>query len=241
MFIVLKTENLCKAYHQELAVDHVNLNIPKGEIYGLVGPNGAGKTTIMRMIVGLAKPSQGSIALFGTDDLEAARKRIGSIIEIPTFYDNMTALQNLDMMLTLLPKNPRFDIAQVLEIAGLKNTGKKKVKHFSLGMRQRLGIAMALLGSPELLILDEPINGLDPIGIREIRELILQLNRDYGLTILISSHILSELFKLVTCYGIISQGKLVTELHQADIAAHSETAEMLEEYLITWMEGKQHG
>lgn len=238
MFIVLQTQNLSKAFHRELAVDNVNLNISQGEIYGLVGPNGAGKTTIMRMIAGLARPTGGSLTLFGTDDLEAARKKIGSIIEIPTFYDHMTAQQNLDIMLTLLPKNPRFDVSAVLNIVGLQNTGRKKVKHFSLGMRQRLGIAMALLGSPELLILDEPINGLDPIGIREIRELILKLNREYRLTILISSHILSELFRLVTCYGIISQGRLVTELHREEIEAHSESAEMLEEYLITWMEGR---
>ena len=235
---VLKTFYLSKQYKQVLAVDSVCINIKKGEIYGLVGQNGAGKTTIMKMIAGLTRPSSGEFELFGSNMLNRQRVKIGYIIELPALYDTMTAKQNLNIMRSLLPSDPRFDVDSVLEIVGLHGAGNKRVRHFSHGMKQRLGIALSLLGSPEFLVLDEPINGLDPIGMREFRELIVKLNSEYGLTILISSHILGELFRLVTCYGVIANGKLVAELRGDSLEKLSLNDEKLEEYIINLMEGQ---
>lgn len=212
---VLKTYNLCKKYKDQMAVDNVSMTIRKGDIYGFIGQNGAGKTTLIRMITGLAHRTSGEIELFGGSGEEAlnkGREFIGSLIESPAFYKNMTARENLEVSRLVRNIPGKKCIDEVLELVGLKDVEKKKVKNFSLGMRQRLGIANALMGNPKLLILDEPINGLDPMGIVEIRELLKKINKEKDMTILISSHILSELSELATTYGIISNGKLIEEI-----------------------------
>ncbi len=209
---VVKTLGLTKIYSDKAAISNMDIHIKKGDIYGLIGKNGAGKTTLLRIITGLAAPTRGQVELFSKKaELNTMRRRLGCIIEMPALYPNMTASENLEHHRRLLGIPNRSSVEDVLEIVRLKDTGKKKVKDFSLGMKQRLGIAMALLGNPDFLILDEPINGLDPIGIIEIRELLLRLNHDNGITVLISSHILGEITKLVTCYGIINNGELVDE------------------------------
>lgn len=213
--VVLKTYNITKKYGEQLAVDNVNMTIKKGDIYGFIGQNGAGKTTLIRLITGLIHKSGGEIELLGANEeneLNKARTMVGSLIESPSFYTNMTARENLEVsrLVRNIPGNKCID--EVLELVGLKDVEKKKVKNFSLGMRQRLGIANALMGNPKLLILDEPINGLDPMGIVEIRELLKKINKEKDMTILISSHILSELSELATTYGIISNGKLIEEI-----------------------------
>ena len=213
--VVLKTYSVTKKYGDQLAVNNVSMTIRKGDIYGFIGQNGAGKTTLIRMITGLAHKTSGEIELFGETNenkLNEGRSYIGSIIETPAFYKNMTARENLEVSRLVRNISSKENIDEVLELVGLGDTGKKKVKNFSLGMRQRLGIANALLGNPKLLILDEPINGLDPMGIVEIRELLKKINKEKDITILISSHILGELSELATCYGIISNGKLVEEI-----------------------------
>lgn len=211
MNMVLQTNYLTKRYGKQTAVNKVNLNIEKGDIYGLIGENGAGKTTLMKMVSGLILPNQGEIKLFESSNLEKGRKRIGCVIEQPAFYPGMTARQNLVYYNKLLGIPGHQNIEEVLNLVGLKNVGKKKTKNFSLGMKQRLSIAISLLGNPDFLILDEPINGLDPSGIKEIRELLLKLNYENEITILISSHILGELTKIATKYGIIKNGVLVDE------------------------------
>ena len=213
--VVLKTYNITKKYGEQLAVDNVNMTIKKGDIYGFIGKNGAGKTTLIRLITGLIHKSGGEIELLGANEeneLNKARTMVGSLIESPSLYTNMTARENLEVsrLVRNIPGNKCID--EVLELVGLKDVEKKKVKNFSLGMRQRLGIANALMGNPKLLILDEPINGLDPMGIVEIRELLKKINKEKDMTILISSHILSELSELATTYGIISNGKLIEEI-----------------------------
>lgn len=211
---ILKTIQLSKKYKHDYAVRDVNITIKKGDIYGLIGRNGAGKSTILRLITGLAFPSSGKIELFGDANpgLNEAQKRLGAMIEGPAYFPNMTAAENLEVH-RLQKGIPGKDcIGKTLELVGLRNTGKKKVKHFSLGMKQRLGIGIAMLSDPEFLILDEPTNGLDPMGMIEIRELIQKLNREKGLTVLISSHILSELHQLATKFGIIHKGRLLEEL-----------------------------
>lgn len=211
---ILKTIQLSKKYKHDYAVRDVNITIKKGDIYGLIGRNGAGKSTILRLITGLAFPSSGKIALFGDANpgLNEAQKRMGAMIEGPAYFPNMTAAENLEVH-RLQKGIPGKDcIGKTLELVGLRNTGEKKVKHFSLGMKQRLGIGIAMLSDPEFLILDEPTNGLDPMGMIEIRELIQKLNREKGLTVLISSHILSELHQLATKFGIIHKGRLLEEL-----------------------------
>lgn len=213
--VVLKTHNITKKYVEQLAVNNINMTIRKGEIYGFIGKNGAGKTTLMRLITGLIHRTNGEIELFGgssESELNDARSMVGSLIETPAFYGNMTARENLEVSRLVRNIAGKNCIDEVLKLVGLEDTGKKKVKNFSLGMRQRLGIANALLGNPRLLILDEPINGLDPMGIVEIRELLKKVNREKDVTILISSHILGELSELATCYGIISDGKLIEEI-----------------------------
>lgn len=212
---VLKTNNLSKKYKSTMALDKVNISIKKGAIYGFIGQNGAGKSTLIRLVCGLAKPTAGSLELFGDTSERAliqTRKRIGTIIEGPALYPNMTAAENLEAHRLLKGIPGKECIEKTLMLVGLQNTGKKKAKNFSLGMKQRLGIAIALLGDPEFLILDEPINGLDPMGVVEIRSLLRKLNEEHDITILISSHILSELHLLATHYGIIHNGKLIEQL-----------------------------
>lgn len=216
MEYIVKTDNLCKRYGRKMAVDNVNMNVREGDIYGLIGRNGAGKTTAMKMIIGMNFPTSGSIEIFGSSDLNAGRKSIGSIIEEPGFYKDKTAYANLKLF-GLLTETSDEEIRELLEFVGLGNTGKKKVKEFSLGMRQRLGIALTLMGNPKLLVLDEPMNGLDPAGIKEIRDLIIKINREKKTTIIISSHLLDELAKIATCYGIINDGKLIEEIDAEEL------------------------
>lgn len=215
---VLFTDGLSKKYKKHMAVNAVNMNIEKGDIYGFVGENGSGKTTVIRLITGLIFPCSGSFRLFGVDnrakEIGKARSRMGAIVESPSIYMNMSAYDNLKTQCTILGIEDEGKIQSVLADVGLADLygEKKHASNFSLGMRQRLGIAMALLGNPEFLILDEPMNGLDPAGIVSLRELILKLNRERGITFLISSHILTELSLVATKYGIISKGKLIEEI-----------------------------
>lgn len=213
---VLQTNQLTKEFGKSgLALDKVNMSIKKGSIYGFIGQNGAGKSTLIRIVAGLAAPSGGTIELFGKSsqqEIVAARKRIGSIIEGPALFPNLSAVDNLEAHRLLKGIPGKDSVARTLATVGLQNTGKKKAKNFSLGMKQRLGLAIALLGDPEFLILDEPTNGLDPMGVVEMRELLSKLNRERGITILISSHILSELHLLATHYGIIHNGQLLEQL-----------------------------
>ena len=216
MDYVLQTNALCKRYGQFKALDGLTMHIPKGAIYGFVGKNGAGKTTLIRLICGLQAPSAGTYTLYGIQNTDKrivkAHRRMGAVVETPAIYPDMTAEQNLRHQYRVLGLPSEDGLQELLELVGLHNTGKKKAKHFSLGMRQRLGIAVALCGSPDFLVLDEPVNGLDPQGIIEIRELILRLNRERGITILISSHILDELSRLATHYGFIDRGRLIKEI-----------------------------
>ncbi len=214
---ILETKNLTKKYRGRAVVDDLNIKINKGDIYGFVGRNGAGKTTAMKMIAGIINPTSGSVTLFGSDNLNEGRKKIGITIENPSFYPHFSARQNIEAQRILKGVKDKKVTDELLELVGLKNVGKKKAKKFSLGMKQRLAIAIALIGDPEFLILDEPINGLDPQGIREVRELILKINREAGVTVLISSHILTEMTKIATRYCIIEQGKLVEELTNEEL------------------------
>ena len=219
----LTTEALCKQYRHTKALDGLSMHVPKGSIYGFVGKNGAGKTTLIRMICGLQKVSSGEYTLYGVKNtdkgIEKARGRIGAIVEAPSVYMDMTAEDNLKLQYRVLGLPSYEGIKDLLKLVGLADTGKKKAKNFSLGMRQRLGIAVALAGNPDFLILDEPINGLDPQGIIEIRELILKLNRERQITVLISSHILEELSKLATHYGFIDKGRIVREISAQEMEA----------------------
>lgn len=214
---VLQTNGLTKAFGKRTAVNRVNMQIKKGDIYGFIGQNGAGKTTLIRMISGLAAPTSGSIELFGAKDLVRQRNKIGTVIENPSIYFHMTAAQNLEIQRRILGLKDKSVIERTLNLVGLAGVGKKKAKNFSLGMKQRLAIALAIMGEPELLILDEPTNGLDPSGIKEIRELIERLNQEKGITVLISSHILGELSKFATRYGIIHQGTLIQEFTEDEL------------------------
>lgn len=217
MEYVVETKNLTKRFGDKVAVNQVNMHIERGDIYGFIGKNGAGKTSTMKLLLGMTYPTNGDIELFGSKQLEQERAKIGSLIEAPGIYKNCTAYENLKRFsLAFGCKNS--NIKEILEIVGLQNTGKKKAGAFSLGMRQRLGIAIALLGNPELLILDEPINGLDPAGIKEIRDLIMRLNIERKITVLISSHLLDELSKIVTRYGIVNNGSLVEEITSKELA-----------------------
>ncbi|ENQ3108556.1 ABC transporter ATP-binding protein [Bacillus cereus] len=217
---VLKTRNLSKKYQGDFAIKDVNLTVRKGEIYGFIGQNGAGKSTFLRLATGLSFPTNGTVELFGISDqkeMTKALKRVGAIIESPALYPQMTAFQNLEVHRLQKGIPGKECIKKTLELVGLQHTGKKKTKNFSLGMKQRLGLAIALLGEPEFLILDEPTNGLDPTGIIELRELLKRLNKEKGLTILISSHILNELHQLATHYGIIHKGKLLEQLSSREM------------------------
>src|SRR5690625_4137239 len=217
---VVQTNNMTKKYRKHHVVDHVNMHVKKGSIYGFIGLNGAGKSTCIRLITGLTDPTSGTIELFGATnprEMAASRKRIGTMIEHPALFPNMTAVQNLEVVRLQRGIPGKKCIMETLEKVGLADTGNKKVRRFSLGMKQRLGIAIALLSSPELLILDEPINGLDPIGVVEIRHLLQQLNKEYGVTIIISSHILAEVHQIATHYGIIHKGKLIKQCTASEI------------------------
>ena len=218
MEYVLKTKELTKRFGGKLAVSNVDMRIREGEVYGLIGENGAGKTTIMRMVAGLASQTNGEIELFDSSDLNAGRKRIGCVIENPAIYGNMTARENIEVFRRLVGDNRENIAEEILETVGLGDTGKKKAKNFSLGMKQRLSIGIALLGDPDFLILDEPINGLDPTGIAEVRDLITKLNEEKKKTILISSHILGELFKVATHFGVIRKGELVEEFSRDELS-----------------------
>ena len=216
MEYVLQTDALRKNYKNFKALNGLSMNIPKGSIYGFVGKNGSGKTTLIRLICGLQDPTSGSYTLYGrknTDkEIVKSRRRIGAVVETPSLYLDMTADENMKYQYKLIGNPDYSTIPELLKLVGLENTGKKKARNFSLGMKQRLGIAIALSGNPDFLILDEPINGLDPQGIVEIRELILKLNNEMGITVLISSHILGELSKLATHYGFIDSGSIVSEV-----------------------------
>ncbi len=223
MEYVLTADSISKHYRKAKALDGLNMKVPKGAIYGFVGKNGAGKTTLIRLICGLQKPTSGEFTIYGIKNSDKnickSRQRMGAIVETPSIYLNMTAEENLKQQYLILGL-PSYDgIKDLLELVGLSDTGKKKAKNFSLGMRQRLGIAIALAGNPDFLVLDEPINGLDPQGIVEIRELILKLNREKKITILISSHILDELSKLATHYGFIDRGRIVKEISAEELEA----------------------
>ncbi len=215
---ICETKNLSKKYKDFYALKNVNLTIPKGEIYGLVGENGAGKTTLIRLLTGLNFKSEGEIILFGhKDNLQHERSKIGCTIEMPALYKDMTASQNLEVQRIQRGIPNKKCITDTLELIGLSNAGKKRVANFSLGMKQRLALGVALLGEPEFLILDEPVNGLDPTGIIELRELLKKLVKEREVTILISSHILSELHQLATCYGFLHKGELLKQISTEEL------------------------
>ncbi|WP_408635021.1 ABC transporter ATP-binding protein [Paenibacillus phocaensis] len=209
--MIIQTEGLTKTYRGRAAVDHLNLEIAKGDIYGFLGPNGAGKTTTIRMLLGLIQPTSGSIHIFGRElrrDKLAILRRIGSLVESPSYYGHLSAVDNLEAIRRIL-QVPKSRIDEVLDIVSLTSEARRPVKGFSLGMKQRLGIAASLLGHPELLILDEPTNGLDPSGIHEIRELIKSMPKRYGITVLVSSHLLGEMELMAGKVGIIREGRMV--------------------------------
>ena len=221
MEYILETQNLEKKYKKVKAVDNLSMHIQKGAIYGLIGRNGAGKTTLIRLICGLQKPTSGTYTIFNIPNTDKkiikARKRMGAIVETPSIWLDATAEDNLKEQYKVVGL-PNYDnLNEILKLVNLAETGNKKAKNFSLGMKQRLGIAIALVGNPDILILDEPINGLDPEGIIQIRELILKLNKERGITFLISSHYLDELSKIATHYGFVNKGKIIQEISKQDL------------------------
>ena len=223
MDYVLQTNSLTKKYKHFQALNGLSMNVPKGSIYGFVGKNGAGKTTLIRLICGFQEPTSGDFTLYGirndSKDIIKSRRRMGAVVETAAIYMDMTAEENLKYQYLLMGIPSYHGIPELLKLVGLENTGKKKAGNFSLGMKQRLGIAIALAGDPDFLVLDEPVNGLDPQGIVEIRELILKLNREQQITILISSHILDELSRLATHYGIIDSGRMIKEISAEELEA----------------------
>lgn len=223
MEYVLKVNSLSKNYKEFKALNGLTMNVPKGAIYGLVGKNGAGKTTLIRLICGLQEPASGDYSLYGIANFQKeimkARRRMGAVVETPSVYMDLSAADNLKEQYRILGIPSYEGIPELLKLVGLGNVGNKKAKNFSLGMRQRLGIAVALAGDPDFLVLDEPINGLDPQGIIEMRELILKLNRERQITVLISSHILDEMSRLATHYGFIDQGRMVKEISAEELEA----------------------
>ena len=234
---IITTENLTKVYNGKAAVEGVNITVNDGDIYGFVGRNGAGKTTLIRMLAGLAQKTSGSFSLFGVQDTDAAitaaRRNMRVMVETATLHTGLTAVQNMTIQCKLLGGGYE-KIEELLREVELDGTGKKPVKHFSLGMRQRLAIAMAMLGDPKLLILDEPTNGLDPEGIFLVRELLVKLNKERGVTIMVSSHILTELSKFATCYGFIERGRLIKEISADELLKQGD----LEEYYLNLIGGK---
>ena len=227
MEYILEAKNIEKKYGHFKALDNLNMHIPKGAIYGLIGKNGAGKTTLIRLLCGLQSPTSGEYTLYGTLNnsrkITGERKRVGGIVETPSICLDMTAEDNLKEQYKIIGLPSYDNLQEILELVRLNNTGKKTAKHFSLGMKQRLGLAISLVGNPDLLILDEPINGLDPEGIIEIRELILRLNKEKGITFLISSHYLDELSKIATFYGIIDKGKIIKEIDKDELEQNFRT------------------
>lgn len=217
---VIQTMALSKRYKDKWAVAHLDLQVEQGDIYGFIGRNGAGKSTTLKLLCGLARPTQGEALIFGKPIRDTvARRRVGALIEQPGLYPDLSGRENLRLYAGLLGLDgPEKQVDEILETVGLSTKEKKPVKHYSMGMKQRLGVGLALLGGPDLLLLDEPINGLDPEGIREMRELLLRLNRERGLTLLISSHILGELSKIATRYGIIQEGRMVEQITAAELA-----------------------
>ena len=217
---VIQTMGLSKRYKDRWAVDRLDLRVEQGDIYGFIGRNGAGKSTALKLLCGLARPTQGEALIFGKPVRDSvARRRVGALIEQPGLYPDLSGRENLRLYAALLGlDSPERQVKEILETVGLAPGEKKPVRHYSMGMKQRLGVGLALLGGPDLLLLDEPINGLDPEGIREMRELLLRLNRERGLTILVSSHILGELSKIATRYGIIQQGRMVEQITAGELA-----------------------
>ena len=216
---VIQTMGLSKRYKNRWAVDHLDLRVEPGDIYGFIGQNGAGKSTTLKLLCGLARPTQGEALIFGKPIRDpVSRRRVGALIEQPGLYPDLSGRENLRLYAALLGlDSPARQVDKILETVGLSPKEKKPVKHYSMGMKQRLGVGLALLGGPDLLLLDEPINGLDPEGIREMRELLLRLNRERGLTILVSSHILGELGKIATRYGIIQEGRMVEQITAGEL------------------------
>ncbi|NRD78128.1 ABC transporter ATP-binding protein [Bacillus sp. BRMEA1] len=224
MNYVVQTRNLTKTFQGHDVVSHVTMNIRQGEIYGFLGPNGAGKSTIMKMLTNLIKPSYGEISIFGKPlkhDSFDYLKRIGSMIEYPIFYEKKTALKNLELHCAYMGYHSKQAIRDALDRVGLENVENKLPKDFSLGMRQRLSVARAIITKPEFLILDEPINGLDPAGIKDMRKLFKMLNQEYGMTLLISSHIIGEIEQIADTIGVIKGGKLIEEASMATIKARN--------------------
>ena len=217
---VIQTMDLSKRYKDRWAVKHLDLRVDQGDIYGFIGQNGAGKSTTLKLLCGLARPTQGESLIFGKPVRDSvARRRVGALIEQPGLYPDLSGRENLRLYAMLLGlDSPERQVEEILKTVGLAPGEKKPVRHYSMGMKQRLGVALALMGGPDLLLLDEPINGLDPEGIREMRELLLRLNRERGLTILVSSHILGELSKIATRYGIIQQGRMVEQITAGELA-----------------------
>lgn len=213
---VLRTTNIVKKYGSKTVLNKINMNINRGDIYGFIGKNGAGKTTFMRVVLSLTSKNDGEVVFFDNKNINEIGLKVGSLIEAPGLYKNATAYENLKRF-SILYNADETKINELLKIVGLPNTGKKKVKDFSLGMKQRLGIAIALLGDPELMLLDEPVNGLDPEGIKDIRDVIVKLNKEKNITFLISSHLLDELSKVVTKYGIIDNGVLIEEIDAKEL------------------------
>ena len=234
MKYILETKNIEKRYGHFKALSNLNMHIPKGAIYGLIGKNGAGKTTLIRLICGLQKVTSGEYTIYGISNnsrkIVEARKRLGGIVETPSICLDMTAEDNLKEQYKIIGLPSYDNLQEILKLVRLNNTGKKTAKHFSLGMKQRLGLAIALVGNPDLLILDEPINGLDPEGIIEIRELILRLNKEKGITFLISSHYLDELSKIATFYGIIDKGKIIKEIDKDELEQNFRTITQINVY-----------
>ncbi|MBP3887885.1 MAG: ATP-binding cassette domain-containing protein, partial [Cellulosilyticum sp.] len=217
---IIETENLTKQYGTTTVVDNINLHVPKGKIYGLLGRNGAGKTTAMKMMLQLVYPTRGDIRLFGTDYKEptnALYGKIGSIIETPGFYSNLTGYENLKIIAKLRGELGKDSVQEALRVVGLEKETRKVFADYSLGMKQRLGIAAAIMHEPELMILDEPINGLDPIGISEIRSFLSELSHSKGTTILISSHVLSEIEQIADIIGVMHEGRLIEEVNMAEL------------------------
>lgn len=248
MQTVLEVKQVTKQYGQQYALDHVSLSIQKGEIYGLIGKNGAGKTTLLKTISRLIHANSGTVSVFDSQNSKEwneALRKIGTVIETPVAYNQMTAYQNLNYYCKVHQiAQPDQLIKETLAYVGLSNTGKKKFRNFSLGMKQRLGIAIALISKPELMILDEPINGLDPLGIKEFRLMIQRLNQELGITFIISSHILSELYLVATKFGVIDQGRLVAEFTKDDFDRASEDYIVLKtsdkEQAANLIQGKLH-
>ena len=216
---VIQTMGLSKRYKDRWAVDHLDLRVEQGDIYGFIGQNGAGKSTTLKLLCGLARPTQGEALIFGKPVRDSvARRRVGALIEQPGLYPDLSGRENLRLYAALLGlDSPARQVEEISKTVGLSPGEKKPVRHYSMGMKQRLGVALALLGGPDLLLLDEPINGLDPEGIREMRELLLRLNQERGLTILVSSHILGELSKIATRYGIIQEGRMVEQITAGEL------------------------